>query len=647
MPSQPKDLTMISMRGGLNVTDPPTALGPEQCVEATNVVFDEATVGARRLGCTPIDLSTTFAAMTEVTFLHRHLPTNDMADAQLWAMASDGVTVILAYKDTIWHVVTPLDPIDPAYRYSVRAQTLHNNLFIAYRSTSGLDRLHVWDGTSLRRTGIAEANAAPTAANSGSGSFIGTRYYRVRFTKKIAGITVLRSEPSSHLTFAPSGSGTGVIVTRPTVVGEGETHWELEASTDNTLFYRIETIVIATTTSTADTTDYVAGYAQTGVLSEDIGDYDLLHSPKVVTADQDRLIIAGSFENTELASRVAWTPVFNAPGVGNDERSPIDENNFLDLDTSEGGPITDMSRTVNSYIAVFKKSHIYRLVRTGLRERAYDVFAISKDRGAIPGSLVEAVDQSGSPALYFLDENVGPCRLGVNGLKTCGTDLFKLWGDSVNINATVVSRGVYYPKRNQIRWCVATGSSEKPDLQLILQIDEQTDMADGVRNGWSTATGASATALAMITFSDNIDDDVDRNLDLKPFLGITGTSSTLIQMGDTGNTDNGVAYVATLLSRPHIPFGLLSKFGVRAGAVLAKSGNTDVVISLTRNFGLETRTFTVDLSPVLSEVDTIKPIDQLALSECVAVQIGVTDGPSGVQWKVNGVALKIRAEEDA
>lgn len=637
-----RDFSITSLRGGLNTQDPPTALDPEQCVVAENVVFDEATVGAKRLGCEAINTSSTFTGQTEITFLHRHLPTNDEADAQLWVLSSNGITVTLAYKDTTWHVVVPTDPIDPAYRYEVRAQTLHNMMFIAYRSTDGTDRLHVWDGISLRRCGLAEPSP-PTALNSGGGTFLGTRYYRIRYTKQSAGTTLIRSEPSTSLTFAPSGTGSGVTVSRPALLGEGETHWELEASTDDNLFYVISTATTATG-SAVDTTDYVTGYGQTFDLSEDIGDYDLLHSARIISADQDRLLIAGSFENTALASRVCWTPVFNAPGAGNDERSPIDEDNFLDLDTSEDGPITDMSRTVNSYISVFKKSHIYRLVRTGLRSRAYEAFALSKDRGAIKGSLVEAVDQSGSPALYFLDEKVGPCRLGVSGLKTCGYDILKVW-ETVNVNATVVARGIYFPERRQIRWCVATDDSDTPDVMLILQINETRDSPDGVRRGWSTATGTTAKALAMTTYSDNIDDGVDRNLNLKPVFGVTGTDPNLLLLGDVGNTDNGTAYVARVVSQPYMPVGMLSRFGVRAGAILAKADDTDVTITLNRNFGLEEREFVIDLTPIASEVDVIKPIDNLALSEVTSLQVDISDGSTGNGWAVNRVSMKLRQEE--
>ncbi len=640
---QSDDISIFSLRGGLNVQDPPSALLKDQCVVAENVVFDEATVGARRLGCTAINTSTVFAGMTEVVFVHRHLPTDDQTAAQLWVLASDGATVVLAYKDTTWHVVTPADAIDVNYRYDVRAQTLHNNLFMCYRSTGGVDRMHVWDGTNLRKTGISQP-AAPTVTNGGgAGTYAGTRYFRVRYTKQVAGVTVLRSEPSTATTFSPSGTNAGAINTRGALLSEGETHWEIEGSTDNDLFYRIATIAIGTTASLAENTDYVVGYAEAGVLSEDIGDYDLLHSARVVSADQDRLMLAGSFEQTALSSRVAWTPVFNAPGVGNDERSPIDEDNFVDLDTSEGGRITDMSKTVNGYVAVFKLTNIYRMVRTGLRARAYDSIKISTDRGALPGTVVEAVDQGGSPALYFLDPRVGPCRLGVTGLKTCGYDIQKIW-DTVNVNATVVGRGVYYPRRRQIRWCVATAGAVKPNLMIILQINETRDTDDGVRRGWSTATGASATALCMTTFAENIDDGVARSLKLKPVFGITATN--LLQLGDTGDTDNGATYVGDAVSGPMLPVGLMAQFGVRAAAVLAKAADSDVSVELIRNFGKETSApFTVNLAAVGTEgEDIVRPLDNAKLSEVTALQVRVTDGPSGNGWHVNAVALKPRQE---
>jgi hypothetical protein len=149
----------------------------------------------------------------------------------------------------------------------------------------------------------------------------------------MSGSTVLRrSEPGATLTFAPSGTKTGAVITKPASIGESETHWEIEASTDNANFYRLAQTVVGTTTYT-DTVALGTGYATSGTLSADTGDYTRIPSGKFLVSDDDRLVIAGSWENADYASRIWWTPVYgDTTGVGNDERLEMDTDPFLDLD---------------------------------------------------------------------------------------------------------------------------------------------------------------------------------------------------------------------------------------------------------------------------------------------------------------------------
>src|SRR3990167_2869256 len=271
------NLSVLSLRGGMNNSDPAIGLPDDQAVLMENVEIVESMLGERRRGTTTVSIPTDISTQDRVTFLYRHLPSDDETLAELWAYAVTGSTSsALNRKTTSWSTVTIDDAASLAGFSQFRWQgaSLHGKLFLAYDST--VDRLHVWDGTSLRRAGLAEP-AAPTGADTGSGSFSGTRYYRVRYTEQVSGVTVRRSEPSDSLTFSPSGSGTGVVVTKPAAISEGETHWELEASFDDTNFYVIATTLVETTTVT-DSTAYTTGYADTFTLSEDVGDYALIPS---------------------------------------------------------------------------------------------------------------------------------------------------------------------------------------------------------------------------------------------------------------------------------------------------------------------------------------------------------------------------------
>lgn len=645
------DLLITSLRGGANNTDPPLSLPEDQCVSAVNVEWTVAMLGERRRGSTTVDVTgSDLVGNDRIAFLHRHLPTSDETAAELWAFGVTGTASSdLCRKTTVWSTVSPTDAITitGTYQYQLQAQTLHGKLFLAYKS--GQDRLHVWDGTSLRRVGLAAPTAAPTAADSGgAGSLSGTRYYRVREVV-LSGSTVLRrSEASSVLTHAPGGANASITITKPADMGEGATHWELEAAliVDGD-YYRIARTVVGTTTVT-DSVAYTTGYADTGTLSEDAGDYTPVHSAKFLLADEDRLVCFGSFEDDDLASRMTWTPVYNDTGVGNDERITTDPVSYLDLDTYEGGAITGAVGPVNGEIWVFKWSHIYKAVRTGQRTRAYDVIAITKSRGAVPGSMVEGVDQFGSPCVYFLDPKVGPCRIGSNGIvQRCGKDIFTTW-QTVNINATnVIARAVFFEAVGQVHWWVATDDSNVPDTRLVLHVEQTRDTADGVRKGWAIWDGPSAAALSVCLFSDNIDDDAARNLSLVPFVALSSGDDIL--RTNTGTDDNGTDYTASVQTKPYAPASILHRFAVGSGAVLgtATAGAT-IDLSATRDFGVESVTVAgVEFSPEGTETQKIVPVDNLSLSELKTVDFTFGDAAGGVsaRWEVNQIALTERREQ--
>lgn len=632
-----------SLRGGLNNSDPAISLPDDQCTVATNVEFNKSMLGERRRGTSGITLHASMAAKDRVTFLFRHLPTADETASQLWVLGVTGTASYrLDYKDTAWNNVTISDTVSLSGfdQYRWQAVSLHGKLFIAMNTD--VDRLHVWDGTSLRRVGIAAASAAPTGANTAAGgSFTGTRYYRVRFTKKSGSVTQVRSEPSAVLTFAPSGAKTGITVTKPTSPGDSETHWELEASLDNVNFYLIATTVVGTTT-VDDTQDLTIGYAQSFTLSEDTGDYTLLGSPRYLTVVDDRLVWAGSYEDDALGSRIGWTPVGNADGKGNDERQELDTDPTINLDGYEGGVITGLSSSASGSFLAFKLKHIYKLVRTGQRAKAYDVVVITKERGALHGSVVQGVDQLGRACIYFLDRDVGPCRYGANGLEWCGSDIRETWA-LVNKEATqVLCSGLYDPVTRQVQWNIATASANIPSLSIVLQTDAVRSTEDGTKRGWATWNGNRAKALAMCLYSDNIETGAARSRTLRPFIALEGLG--LVHLADTGSTDNTVSYTATITTKPYVLSNLLNQFSIVAGAMLMKAvAATSLAIQIVRDFGLETTT-AISLSAVATASETVKKvkIDNLRMAEATTVQFTLADdAPTTTgRWELHQLVLK-------
>lgn len=664
------EFNLLSLRGGLNDTDPKHSLAPDACTVAENVEFVYSTLGERRLGCSAISLPTSITAdanITAVTWMGRHLPSSNEGLAELWVFAQNlsGAQNVLTYRNqTVWTTVTPFDAIVSStipYGHRISSVTLHGKLFFAYKSAQ--DILHVWDGTTLRRVGLATPSAPTGADTAPAGSFSGKRYYRVRYTIQSGGTTLVRSEPSTALTFTPATTKTGATITKPATISENETHWELEASTNNADFYRIATTVVGTTTVT-DTVAFNTGYAATGTLSEDIQDYTRIPSGKFLSADDDRLIIGGSWENTAYASRIWWTPVFGGPGVGNDERLELDTDPFVDLDGFAGGELTCLSRAVNGYLYAFKFGHIYKLVRTGKRSQAYEAFPLTKVKGAFAGSLVEAYDEAGKPALYFLDPKTGPHRIGAQGIEWAGRDIQTIWS-TVNKDAKVPCFGLFYPDKRQVHYWIATGSSDYPNTKIIVHVNEMRSTEEGARRGWVTvpSTNRIANAHCGVMFSSNIDSVAVRNQTLKPFIGkeqwtvSAATIKDLVQLCDTGQTDahtsgdTSSAYTVQVRSKPFFPAGMTNRHGVMAGALLAvaDSQSSDTVyVKAIRDFGAETKTSTTTLVPTSTETDVIKQLDDLSFSELHALQIELGDSATPTnQWKLNGVTLKLRKEQTA
>lgn len=646
-----KDVILADLRGGLNDSDPPTQMMPDQCTFIENVEWhcasrqEHSTLGTRRAGTTQV--TTPITAGDDVVFLHNNPASTDLTGNELWAISVNAATTpTVRYKTTAWQTVTQTDTFtcNGVNEYHFAAQSLHGKLFIAGKTAQ--NRLHVRDAgaTTIRRSGLAEPSP-PTVAETGAGTFSGIRYYRVRYTVQSAGVTLRRSEPSTVTTYDPAAFGSNGLaarVTKPASIGENETHWEIEASLDNANFYRIATQVVGTTTYD-DSVAFSTGYAVSGTLSEDVGDYEVLPSARFLAADDDRLLLGSSWEDEALSGRVAWTPVLNDPGSGNDERAPIDTDNFIDLDTKEGGGLTGLSKTANGYIFAFKSTAIYQLTRTGQRARAYTAHALSKKRGAIEGSIVEALDQNGKPAVYFWDPRIGPCRIGDGGIQSVGYDI-RTSAARVNIGATVPSRVIYYPESHQIHWWMAVDGGSFPSVIFVLHIKESRQYDNGVRRGWTIFTGNRGAAISACMFAENIEAGVARSLIERPFIGkVDGT----IHICDQGITDSGTSYVAFMTSGP-VVLDPLNMFGLLSSALVHKaSSGITLEINLIRNFGEEVRTFDVDLTPAGSEDPVIHALDEVVYRNLYSIQVEFSDIPGSVgtgDWNLYMFAGE-RAEE--
>lgn len=629
----PQDLIITSLRGGQNDTDSATMLKDDECVLAENVEFFESALGERRLGCGPLDITNSHLDDEDImVYFTEWAIDNEVLNPQIFAIsATPTVSYTVAVRtNLVWAEVAPAN-IEDAFSttvpaiYHVSTQALNGLLFVAYRS--GVDRMHVWDGTNLRRAGLAAPPNPLVVTNTAvAGTYTGTRYFRFRVAQLDGSGNVLRqSEPSATTTFAPAGVFDGAIVTRPGTYSNdtGVTDWILEASTDDALYYQIATIPIATTFYT-DHTVYATGYSSQGPLSPQIGDYDTIPSAKFVAADGDRLVFAGHWTDESQMSLVGWTPVQTDPGVGNSQRLPLDVDNTKNLDNYAGGPLVGLSAADYGTLYAFKFNRVYRLMRTSDVTNAYDVICLSTSRGAVEGSIVRGYTEDGSSCIYFLDPLMGPSRVGSFGIQSIN-GLRGTWG-TVNLDAqAVVACGCFYPYKQQLHWWVATDGSDRPNFKMVLQVSELRVVdGDAVGRGWSTATGRITEAACCGVLTETVSINGVSSISERPFAGMSDPD--FMQRCDTEDEDAGVPYSATIITRPYILAGQLNMWGAMVASLLAMANsNYSVKITLIKDFGAEENMVITDLTPDALETQVFKMLDNLRMSEARSIQVKFED----------------------
>jgi hypothetical protein len=253
--ADPRPLVIDTLRYGYDDDTSAHELPADACTLARNVEFWNSSLGERRFGCEPVVLSSS-GLDTETTVVHavEWYPDGNPQHPEWFVIAATpGVSYKIAKRSYlgVWTAVTAADAIvttEPNI-YRIHSASVNGKLFVAY--PSAVDRLHVWDGTTFRRAGLGQPVAAPTAVTTGSGTYSGTRFFRIRYVIQDGdGNVLVRGEPSDSYTFYPPGTGAGALITRPALLGEGETHWEVEASDNDTDYYMIATVVAATTTYT-------------------------------------------------------------------------------------------------------------------------------------------------------------------------------------------------------------------------------------------------------------------------------------------------------------------------------------------------------------------------------------------------------------
>lgn len=390
---------------GLNQRSQPLLSGENGIViEAENLSFFQQGACVQRFGAANQSIAGTgFTGI--VDWLGRFITTNGVEE--LWGAANNaGVAALARRVSGSWNTVTFSDtPVVGDLRYMQSAALTHK-FFLAYNSN--VNRLHVWDGTTLRRVGFDQASDVTAAALGGTGLTF-NRWYRKRLVELDGSSTVVRESEASPTPVNVSISNkSGVQVTRGTVPTEGETHWIVEAADDDSgvpgTFYQIATVLLATTTYD-DTNADISGFPVAPL----VGAYIPPPSAKFLLSDTNRILMAGCWETTGTSdettpkqNRVWYTPVLGTTDTGDDERIPntVDQKNWIDIGNE--GPITGLLGPLYGDIYVFKEDSVGKLVPTGNVASPYRYVQLSIGIGAVDQRVMTSSEQgTGTPALFF------------------------------------------------------------------------------------------------------------------------------------------------------------------------------------------------------------------------------------------------------
>ena len=504
------------------------------------------------------------------------------------------------------------------------------------------DRLHVWDGSTVRRAGFVPPSALAAPTNTGSGAYAATiRYYRTRWTEQSGGVTVRRSEPSSATSFTPSGSGTGAVITRPALASEGETHWELEASADGVTFYVLATTVVATSTYTDSTA--VSAYSS-GTLSALTGTYTVQKSYRFIAADQGRLIGFGNWTATGRQNDIEVSAVVGSLNIGDAERVDTTSTYKYTLDENDSGKPTGLKGPVFGNFYAWKWSQFWELAPTGQTNNPYRRTPISKTIGCVQrGASCVGEDAQGNAALYFMSHR-GMYRYGVGGLTYIGKGIEDyIIGPTATMHLAatkVIAWTLYYPFKRQVWVGWATGSCNDPC---------QTAIYDVATGGWSRVpTGDTlANIRCAALFSGTV--GTSMSYDLKPYLGSASTANVLYKGDDDSVTqDAGTSYQAYVVTRPIEPGGPGFNGSVGDALLLAKtaSGVTITATAIPNFDSTNAKTGTALLTATGSETRVTRRLEGSALGNTQFVQYQLGDGAAANNgWTLDRLVIPYSQDE--
>lgn len=604
-PTPPPFIGILDIRGR-NGSDSPFVVPDWQCLEAMNIDWFRSSLGRKRGGSNAISLVSSGTNWSNgARTLARHVPGFDQTAAEFWGIDGDRNFHRLA-GSAVWASPTVLDACT-ANPQEANWQSFNGKLYIAYKSAH--NRLHLWDGSTVRRAGL-DKPSTPAAPVETAGAVTDTRKYRIVWEKQDgSGFATDRSNPSDE---SPAATlvAERATVTRGTPPGEGETHWKLYAASTSTGFgdYRL---VATTVIGTATAEDNNATLPDT--VMDDLGANTPPPSCRYLAADDARIIMAGAYEDSTNAenamapsvSRVWWTSLLGlSGGVGNDERvsNTGTINSYADVEEAITG-LSQPMQIVTSQASSLERGSFYvfsfqsqwKFVSTGQADGPYLRFRITGGAGCVHHkSILVAKDTAGNPCLMWLATS-GVMRIGVNGQEYVGEDCIDVIG-RMNLDATIPCHAVYHADIHQVWWYIAIDGASYPNYRILFdtRLGKVTEDGD-VRGGWSVANGEAQKAYCSCMFSDSIGATMGRTL--LPYIGYTEANE--IWKCDTDDEDdNGNAFQAYIDTKSYAPWGLGRQGGMNEEAILVAdpSPGTSIQLKIYWNEGASEDVSVADLT---------------------------------------------------
>lgn len=656
-------LVLADFSGGRNGVDSP--LGPafaaNQVTDAVNGDWYHTSGFRKRNGSSNLDTQSIFS--NKVSWMGRHVPTTKEADAELWAIDDSASPPGIARLDnsTTWSGPSSIiAPTIGSNTWEFTSASLNGKFFFAFPQAD--NRHHVYDPTGdiLRACGLDIGADNGTTGNTGSGSYAATiRYYRRRFA---IGTRVL-SEPTTAGAFTPSGSGSGVSVTRGTPPTNAD-FWYVEASTDGVTFYVISSsIAIGTTTYTDSAAP--STYSTVGFLSPLTGTFTLQMPYRFIATDQNRQIGFGSYRASDPQHRVEFSAIVGTVQMYGssttncaEERVNTNFQYYVDLDENDSGVPTGLVGPVWGNFYPFKSRQMWELAPTGSTDEPYRRTAITKELGCVgPHAACRGEDANGNPCLYFMSHR-GVYRYSPSGLQYIGRgieDLIIGPTSVMNMAATkVIAHMVYHQDRRQLWVWFATGASNDPDTLCVFDV-----RANGGNGGWFRVTGQMASARCSVMFASSI--GATMGFSLVPYIGLSTTNNRIVKCDDTAvNQDSGVSYQASLTTKP-IEAATRSPIGSPGGSLAPGHNITvgDLMIlapaatgvtltaTVTPDFGAQpAQTGTALLTAAGSETRVSRRMDGSALSGAQFMQVTIGDAAAANNnWSFDRLIVPVSAQE--